>query len=109
MVLSGDRKPLESGSLKTLIEAQEMLISGEHGDAHLRSGAIDYWHKLAYLTGDGRWLTYASWNDEIGAKIEKKQASFADLEAYMLDKGDIEPNVSGRQEMLENLISRYIG
>jgi outer membrane protein assembly factor BamB len=58
MMLSGDRKPIESGSLQILMDAQEMLISGEPGDPHLNSGAIDYWHKLAYLTGDGRWLMY---------------------------------------------------
>ena len=27
---------------------------------------------------------------------------------YMLEKGDVEPNVSGRQEMLENLINTYL-
>src|SRR5881394_661658 len=45
---------------------------------------------------------YASWDAGIGAKIEAGQVKFEDLEKYMLDKGDAAPNVSGRQEMLEN-------
>ena len=44
----------------------------------------------------------------IGAKVEKGQAKFEDLEAYMLEKGDVTPNVSGRQEMLENIVNRYV-
>jgi xylose isomerase len=48
---------------------------------------------------------YSSWDSGIGAKIEAGAADFASLEAYMLDKGDAAKNVSGRQEMLENLIN----
>jgi xylose isomerase len=33
---------------------------------------------------------------------------FSELEAYMLKKGDAAVNVSGRQEMLENLINEFI-
>ncbi len=51
---------------------------------------------------------YASYDSGIGQKIEKGKATFADLEKYMLDKGDIEKNKSGRQEMLENLINDYL-
>lgn len=51
---------------------------------------------------------YASWDGELGRKVESARASFADLEAYILPKGDITPNVSGRQEMLENLINEFI-
>jgi xylose isomerase len=51
---------------------------------------------------------YASWDTGIGQKVEKGQAAFEDLEKYMLDKGEAAPNVSGRQEMLENLINRYV-
>jgi xylose isomerase len=50
---------------------------------------------------------YASWDSGIGAQIEKGQVTFEDLEAYMLQKGDAAPNVSGRQEMLENIFNRY--
>ena len=51
---------------------------------------------------------YASWDTGIGAKIEKGQAKFEDLEKYMLEKGDVTPNASGRQEMLENIVNRYV-
>ncbi len=51
---------------------------------------------------------YRLWDSGIGAKIEKGQANFEDLEAYMLDKGDAAANVSGRQEMLENIVNRYV-
>ena len=58
MVLSGDRKPLENGVLQTLLRGQEVLISGRVPDWALNSAALDFLHKAAYLTGDGRWLTY---------------------------------------------------
>ena len=51
---------------------------------------------------------YASWDSGIGAKIESGKASFSALEAYMLQKGEVTPNVSGRQEFLENLINEFI-
>ena len=50
---------------------------------------------------------YSSWDNSIGADIEKGSATFATLEKYMLDKGEATPNVSGRQEYLENVINRY--
>ncbi len=51
---------------------------------------------------------YASWDSGIGAKIEAGEASFADLEKYMLEKGEADPNASGRQEMIENIVNDYI-
>src|SRR4051812_3022833 len=51
---------------------------------------------------------YASWDSGIGAKIEAGTASFKELEAYMLKKGDVAQDVSGRQEFLENLINEFI-
>ncbi|MFL5340131.1 MAG: xylose isomerase, partial [Gemmataceae bacterium] len=51
---------------------------------------------------------YASWDSGIGQQIEAGKAAFADLEKYMLQKGDAVPNVSGRQEMLENIVNRYL-
>ena len=67
----------------------------------------------AAIRADGelaRLLTerYASWDTGVGAEIEAGQHDFKTLEAYMLEKGDVTPNESGRQEMLENLINRYI-
>lgn len=51
---------------------------------------------------------YASWNSGIGAEVENGTASLHSLEAYMLDRGEVAPLHSGRQEMLENLINRYL-
>jgi xylose isomerase len=51
---------------------------------------------------------YGSWDTGIGEKIEKAQAKFEELETYMLEKGDVTPNASGRQEMLENIVNRYV-
>jgi xylose isomerase len=51
---------------------------------------------------------YASWDTGIGAQIEKGKVGFKQLEAYMLKKGEVTQCVSGRQEMLENLINDFI-
>jgi xylose isomerase len=51
---------------------------------------------------------YASWDSGIGAKIEAGKVSFKNLETYMLKKGEADANVSGRQELLENLINEFI-
>ena len=51
---------------------------------------------------------YSSWDSGVGSEIEDGNANFASLESYMLEKGDIAANRSGRQEMLENLVNRYL-
>ncbi len=51
---------------------------------------------------------YASWDGGIGQQIEQGKATFEDLEAYMLQKGNADKNVSGRQELLENVLNRYV-
>ena len=51
---------------------------------------------------------YSTWDSGIGAQIESGAAKFRELENYMLQKGEIDPNQSGRQEMLENLFNRYL-
>ncbi|MCC7334585.1 MAG: xylose isomerase [Pirellulaceae bacterium] len=51
---------------------------------------------------------YSSWDGDLGRQIESGQATLASLEKYMLEKGEVAPNVSGRQEMLENLINHYL-
>jgi xylose isomerase len=51
---------------------------------------------------------YQSYDSGIGEKIESGSATFADLEKYMLEKGNAAPNASGRQEMLENVINEYL-
>ena len=49
-----------------------------------------------------------SFDEGVGKKIDDGTATFASLEKYMLEKGDSAPNVSGRQEYLENLINQYV-
>jgi xylose isomerase len=51
---------------------------------------------------------YSSWDSGIGRDIERSKAGFRELEAYILKKGDIAPNSSGRQEYLENLFNDFI-
>ena len=58
MILSDDRVPLENGVLIKLLRDQEVLISGREPVWALNSAALDYFNKAAYLTGDGRWITY---------------------------------------------------
>jgi len=51
---------------------------------------------------------YGSWDTGIGAEIEAGRHDFASLEKYMLKKGDVTPNTSGRQELFENVVNRYL-
>ena len=84
---------------------------------HAHVGGMDAFARglkiAAAIRKDGRLAEfvkqrYSSWDSGIGAKIEKGEAGFAELEAYMLKKGDVTPNTSGRQEFLENLINEFI-
>jgi len=56
---------------------------------------------------------YGSWDGYLGRQIEKGKMKFSELESYMLNKGEADPNSSGRQEMLENIfnecLSRQLG
>jgi xylose isomerase len=51
---------------------------------------------------------YASWNSGVGAEIEASRHNFDSLEKYMLSKGDATPNQSGRQELFENVVNRFM-
>jgi xylose isomerase len=51
---------------------------------------------------------YASWDKGLGAEIEAGQHNLDSLEKLMLRKGDVTPNTSGRQELFENVVNRYI-
>lgn len=51
---------------------------------------------------------YSSFDEGIGKQIEDGSVGFKELEAYMLEKGDVAPNKSGRQEFLENVVNRYM-
>ena len=60
--------------------------------------------ELAKLVQD----RYSSWDSGIGSEIEAGKHSLKTLETYMLAKGEVTPNKSGRQEMIENLMNRYL-
>jgi len=51
---------------------------------------------------------YSTYDDGIGYKIEQGSVGFKELEEYMLAKGESDPNQSGRQELLENIVNQYI-
>lgn len=51
---------------------------------------------------------YSSWDSGLGSEIESGKHDFKSLGEYMLKKGEADPNTSGRQEMLENHINRFI-
>jgi xylose isomerase len=51
---------------------------------------------------------YASWDGGIGAEIEADKHNFKSLEKYILKKGDADTNKSGRQELFENIVNRYM-
>jgi xylose isomerase len=50
---------------------------------------------------------YASWNTGIGKEIRDGKVGFKELETYAFQHDRIQ-NVSGRQEMLESLLNRYL-
>jgi xylose isomerase len=84
---------------------------------HAHIGGMDAFARglkiAAAIRKDGR-LTefvkqrYSSWDSGIGARIESGKASLKEIEAYILKQGEVTPNVSGRQEFLENLINEFI-
>jgi len=51
---------------------------------------------------------YSSWDGGVGRRIERGEVGFKELEAYVLKKGRLDPNASGRQEFLENLINEFV-
>ncbi|MEW4562316.1 xylose isomerase [Bremerella sp. JC770] len=51
---------------------------------------------------------YASWDSGVGADIEANKHDFKTLEAYMLEKGEVSANASGRQELLEHIFNMYL-
>ena len=58
VILSGDREAVEKGVISQLLLGQEILTAGGTSDPQLSIAAIDFFHKAAYLTGDGRFLEY---------------------------------------------------
>jgi xylose isomerase len=50
---------------------------------------------------------YASYTTGIGKEIVEGKVGFKELEKFILENGEVK-NVSGRQEMLEALLNKYI-
>jgi xylose isomerase len=84
---------------------------------HAHIGGMDAFARglkiAAAIRADGRLAAfmkdrYASWDTGIGKDIEEGKATFKSLETHMLEKGEANPNTSGRQEFLENLINEFI-
>ncbi len=50
---------------------------------------------------------YASFDEGLGARIEKGKVTLRDLEAHTLKRGEPKP-ASGKQEMLENILNQYL-
>lgn len=51
---------------------------------------------------------YSTYDNGIGRRIEAGTVSLNDLDTYIQESTSLTANTSGRQEMLENLINRYI-
>lgn len=84
---------------------------------HAHIGGMDAFARglkiAAAIRADGRLEgfvrnRYRSWDSGIGKDIENGKASLESLEKYIMGKGEIAPNESGRQEFLENLINEFI-
>jgi xylose isomerase len=84
---------------------------------HAHIGGMDAFARglkiAAAIRADGRLEAfvknrYRSWDTGIGKKIESGKTSFKTLETYILKKGEVTKNESGRQEFLENLINEFI-
>jgi len=58
MLLTGDRKLLENGVLRTFLLGQEVMLSGREPDGAISQASIGCLRKAAYVMQDGRWLEY---------------------------------------------------
>jgi hypothetical protein len=58
VLLSGDRSTISPENLKEILRTVEVIHNGSKTDANFRFGSLDTYNKAAYLTGDGRWITY---------------------------------------------------
>ncbi|MCR5743068.1 MAG: xylose isomerase [Lachnospiraceae bacterium] len=51
---------------------------------------------------------YASWNSDLGKSIIAGNESFESLSAIALKNGEVTTNISGRQELLENIFNQIL-
>jgi xylose isomerase len=119
-----------TAAMLEILEAGGLTTGGLNFDAHVAResvdpidlfhahiGAMDAFARglkiAASIRKDGKLADalsqrYASWDGGIGAEIEAGKKSLGDLKDYMMEKGNAEPNASGRVEMLENILNEYI-
>ena len=67
----------------------------------------------AAIRADGRFDAflkerYASWDGELGQRIEGGKVGFAELEQHALALGEVSTNRSGRQERLEAIFNEFV-
>ncbi len=84
---------------------------------HAHIGGMDAFARglkiAAAIRADGRiadilQTRYASWDSGIGAEIESGKSSFCSLEKHALANPDPVAAISGRQELVENIINELI-
>jgi len=51
---------------------------------------------------------YASWNSDLGQRIQKGQVSLSELSKLALEMGEVHTNTSGSQEYLETVLNQVI-
>ncbi|MEQ1902677.1 MAG: xylose isomerase [Pirellulaceae bacterium] len=84
---------------------------------HAHVGGMDTFARglriAAAIRADGRLdqmvkNRYRSWDTGLGEEIERGKHDFESLSKLMLEKGDADPNESGRQELFENIINLFV-
>ncbi|MBT4817897.1 MAG: VCBS repeat-containing protein, partial [Lentisphaerae bacterium] len=58
MIMSGDHVGVASGYFEEALKTQDVLFNGADPDWGLKASSLNFLHRAAYLTGDGRWLFY---------------------------------------------------
>jgi len=58
MLVSGDRRGVQSGMLGTILRGYDGLVNGRPDDATLGHQTLSFANKAAYLTGDARFIYY---------------------------------------------------
>jgi xylose isomerase len=121
---------LTTQTMLTILKMGGFKTGGTNFDAKVRRESfepIDLFHAhiagmdafarglkaAARIRKDGRFdefikQRYSTWDSGIGKKIEGGKVGFEDLEKYILEKKEIAPNPSGRQELLENIFNEYL-
>jgi xylose isomerase len=57
---------------------------------------------------DARAERYSGWDSELGQAILSGQRTLEDLDAYVASGNEVKEPVSGRQELMERVVARYV-